>query len=85
MIGSSGSWVLYSIQWPYELSGKVISIFLKGNILLKKRTRIVSKALKVCALILLSVTGRDFIKLSYLLKKLEIRLDTLDYLAKEAE
>lgn len=85
MIGSSGSWVLYSIQWPYKLSGKVISIFLKGNILLKKRTRIISKALKVCAMILLSVTGRDLIKVSYLLKKLEIRLDTLDYLAKEAE
>lgn len=63
----------------------MISVFKKGNILLKKRARIISKALKVCAMILLSVIGRGFMKLSYLLKKLEIRLDTLDYLVKEAE
>ena len=63
----------------------MISIFINGNILLKKRARIISKALKVFAMILLSVIGRGFMKLSYLLKKLEIRLDTLDYLVKEAE
>lgn len=63
----------------------MISVFKKGNILLKKTARIISKALKVCAMILLSAIGSGFMKLSYLLKKLKIRLDTLDYLVKEAE